>query len=85
MSDPQQTPHPRNTAATAALTVAIIALVLGLFVRVGAGLGLVAVVLAGFGLARAERTDAGLAAALFGLALGVLAVFWTALFVVSGS
>lgn len=74
-----------NPLATASVTVALLALVIGLFVRVGAALGAVAVVLALVGLARAEKTDAGLAAALFGLAFGLLAVVWTALFVVSGT
>ena len=84
MSDPQQQARPTNPYGTAAAFLAVLALVIGLFVRLGAGLGLAAVVLACFGLARAERSDVGLAASLFGLALGVLAVFWAALFVVSG-
>ena len=84
-TDPQEQSRATNPLATAALTLALLALVLGLFVRIGAALGAVAVVLAVGGLIKAEKTDIGLAAALFGLAFGLLAVVWTAMFVVSGS
>jgi hypothetical protein len=85
VSDPQEPSRATNPLAAVSVTVALLALVLGLFVRIGAALGVVAVVLAVGGLARAEKTDVGLAAALFGLAFGLLAVVWTAMFVVSGT
>jgi hypothetical protein len=78
----QQAP-PSNPFAGPSVAVALFALFLGAFVRLGAAVGLLAVVIAGFGLVRAEKSDRGLAASLFGLALGVLAVLWTAVTVVN--
>jgi hypothetical protein len=83
VSDPQDHARPTNPFATASLGLALLALVLGAVVRFGAAVGLIAVVLGGIGVARAEKTDVGLAASLFGVAFGVLAVLWTAVTIVS--
>ena len=74
-----------NPFATASVAFGLAALLFGAFVRFGAAVGLAALVLGTLGTLRAEKTDVGLAASLFGLALGVIAVLWTAVSVVSGS
>ena len=74
---------PTNPFAGPAVAVALFALFLGAFVRLGAAVGLLAVLIGGLGVARAEKSDRGLAASLFGLALGLLAVLWTAVTVVN--
>jgi hypothetical protein len=61
--------------ATLGLAVAVAALIVALFSAEGAiGVGAVAMVLGGFGIRGAVRTDRGMARSLFALGLGFLAV-----------
>ncbi|WP_375482681.1 hypothetical protein [uncultured Jatrophihabitans sp.] len=85
MSEQHDGAQPANPFATASVLFGLAALLLGAFIRFGAAVGLAALVLGALGTLRAEKTDVGLAASLFGLALGVIAVLWTAVSVVSGS
>ena len=78
IDDEEQQARPRNPFAGASLGLALFALFLGSFDRLGAALGLIAVVLGGCGLIRAEKTDVGLTPSLFAIVTGLAAAFWAA-------
>ena len=78
VDESEQQARPNNPFAGAALALALFALFLGSFDRLGAGLGGVAVVFGGLGVVRAEKTEVGLTSSLFGLVIGLVAVFWAA-------
>jgi hypothetical protein len=67
-----------NRAALVSLVCALLALLVGSFDRFGAVLGLAAIAFGIWGVLLGEKTETGIPASLFGIVLGLVAVFWAA-------
>ena len=78
MDEPEKQSRRVNAPAQLSVAFALVGLVLGSVTRLGAVVGLFAVVLGIMGVLQGEKTEVGIPLSVFGIVMGLVAVLWAA-------